>query len=284
MRRKGQRIRRLVLIAFGVTAIAMVVMSFIISGIHQPDPSDSGTRPLTASAKANRLQSQPPKAPVPARRPPPSTPPRHAKAAGATVPLPDPPVLATEGRAVPPSSSLPLDDALDAIVSSNAALLRQTPGRPASVTLVSGIWNIGRGGMHTSDRWVVQRRPFSYYVDGLKQFLKYNIPKVLFCDADTYATIKPLIDDGLENGDDRVRVFIKSLAEVRAEFGLAEAVNALRFDPKWLAQSDQVANSAAALLADHNPLVMSKLRFTRDAARWNPFGTDGFLWVDGTVG
>ncbi|CAE7938710.1 unnamed protein product, partial [Symbiodinium sp. KB8] len=31
----------------------------------------------------------------------------------------------------------------------------------------------------------------------------------------------------------------------------------------------------------YNPLVMSKLLWTRDVARWNPFNTDSFLFIDG---
>ena len=34
-------------------------------------------------------------------------------------------------------------------------------------------------------------------------------------------------------------------------------------------------------MALYNPMVMSKLFWTRDAARLNPFGTDSFLWIDG---
>jgi hypothetical protein len=43
----------------------------------------------------------------------------------------------------------------------------------------------------------------------------------------------------------------------------------------WLSSAPQ------ASLEYYNPLVMSKLRLTRDAARWNPFHTDAFLWIDG---
>ena len=136
--------------------------------------------------------------------------------------------------------------------------------------------------MPTTSTWDALRRPFSYYVRGLQAFLAYNIPKVLFCDADTYAVIKPLIDDAFENGGGRTKVVIKTLEEVRDEFGLSDVVDALRFSQAWLSQSEQLANSPQALLQNYNPLVMSKLRFARDAARWNPFNTDGFLWMDGT--
>jgi hypothetical protein len=34
-------------------------------------------------------------------------------------------------------------------------------------------------------------------------------------------------------------------------------------------------------MALYNPMVMSKLIWTRNAARLNPFKTDSFLWIDG---
>lgn len=34
-------------------------------------------------------------------------------------------------------------------------------------------------------------------------------------------------------------------------------------------------------MALYNPMVMSKLFWTRDAARLNPFNTESFLWIDG---
>ena len=34
-------------------------------------------------------------------------------------------------------------------------------------------------------------------------------------------------------------------------------------------------------MALYNPMVMSKLIWTRNAARLNPFNTDSFLWIDG---
>jgi hypothetical protein len=173
----------------------------------------------------------------------------------------------------------PVQDAMQRVFDANRDLLATARGRPTTVTLVSGIWNIGRGSMPTDDVWAVLRRPFTYYTAGLETFLSYNLPKVLYTDADTYQVIKPLVDDAAGS----IKVVIRSLQEVRADFGATnvDAVQRIRTSAKWLGQSPMVANSPQALLQDFNPLVMSKLRFTRDAARWNPFGTDGFLWLDG---
>ncbi len=49
----------------------------------------------------------------------------------------------------------------------------------------------------------------------------------------------------------------------------------------WLSQADWLSNAPQASMALYNPMVMSKLIWTRNAARLNPFNTDSFLWIDG---
>ena len=181
------------------------------------------------------------------------------------------------------TAATPLQQLVDAIVLANNPLLKQAPLRPSTVTLVSGIWDVGRGDMATSAQWEVLKRPFSHYINGLKQFLAYKIPKVLFVDPELYSDVKAMVEEAVENGAGPTRVLLRTLADVRRGFGYGDAVNAIRSNKQWLAQGGPlVANSPQALLEGFNPLVMSKLRLTRDAARWNPFDTDGFLWLDGS--
>ena len=195
------------------------------------------------------------------------------------------PVFDETRRATAPTTinaNTPLQQAVDAIVLANNGLLKQSPARPSTVTLVSGIWDVGRGSMPTSPQWEVLKRPFTHYINGLKQFLAYKIPKVLFVDPALYDDVKPLVDEAVENGAGPTRVLLRSLTQIREDFGEAHTVNSIRTSKNWLTQGGaMVANSPQALLEDFNPLVMSKLKLTRDAARWNPFGTDGFLWLDG---
>ena len=58
-------------------------------------------------------------------------------------------------------------------------------------------------------------------------------------------------------------------------------MQAIRVRPDWYSSADWLSSAPQASLKFYNPLVMSKLRLTRDAARWNPFNTDAFLWIDG---
>jgi hypothetical protein len=197
--------------------------------------------------------------------------------------FPDPPSYDTSRR-----PTVPVKSAADTwqqhaqkTVEANSALLSKSPERPSKITLVSGIWDIGRGSMVTSDTWHVFRRPFSHYLNGLKQFLSYKFPKVLYTDVETFSLVKPMIDKAVEDGAGPTDVVIKSLSDLKADFGHTEAVDEIRNSVDWLEQSPWIKDSPQALLSSYIPVVMSKLRLARDAARWNPFKTDGFLWLDG---
>jgi Bacterial protein of unknown function (HtrL_YibB) len=199
--------------------------------------------------------------------------------------FPDPPSYDTARRPTVPvklASDTWLQHA-QKTVEANSALLAMSPERPTKITLVSAIWDIGRGSMVTSDTWHVFRRPFSHYLNGLKQFLSYKFPKVLYTDVETFSVVKPMIDKAVEDGAGPTDVVIKSLSDLKTEFGHTEAVDEIRNSVDWLEQSPWIKDSPQALLSSYIPVVMSKLRLTRDASRWNPFKTDGFLWLDGAL-
>lgn len=218
---------------------------------------------------------------------------RTAAAGGAQAPVPasaaafnpasiEKPRYDTSRRAVTAASvgGGSLRDIVSNIMQSNADLLSHSPARPSTVTMVTGIWNLGRGTMQTSQQWNVLRRPFNHYVQGLKQFLAYPFPKVLFCDAESCAAAKPLVDESMRSGGGETKLVLKSLDDVARDFPNFDLVQDIRGRNEWKLQSDWVTNSPQAQLPFFNPVVMSKVAFTRDAARWNPFHTDGFLWLD----
>ena len=92
----------------------------------------------------------------------------------------------------------------------------------------------------------------------MKQFLAYKSPKVLFVDPALYDDVKPLVDEAVENGAGPTRVLLRSLTQIREDFGEAHTVNSIRTSKNWLTQGGaMVANSPQALLEDFNPLVMS---------------------------
>lgn len=195
--------------------------------------------------------------------------------------LPDPPQYDSENRAVIPVRPPGMEWApyVDSLVAANYGSL-SAAGRPSSLTLVSALWDIGRGNMQTSEKWLVFKRPFSHYLTGAKAFLAYRFPKIVYCDEDSYAALKPLIEEADRAGAGPTTVIIKTMDDLKAEFKQFDRLDKIRASEAWQSQSAWIADSAQAQLPMYLPIVMSKLALARDAARWNPFKTDGFLWMD----
>jgi hypothetical protein len=284
---KGGRLRWIIVLAFVVTLGTMLFMFMSLSTLpHGNEGGDAPPRPAVGRPRKGGGEQGQPGQPGPGKLTG-LTP--HKRGTLSQVTLPSPPVFTEGGRAAVPSvKDMGVEDALAAVAHANTVLLSQSSAHPATVTLVSGIWNIGRGSMATSPQWDTMNRPFSYYVDGLRKFLAYNLPKVLFVDFDTYTLIHGLVDEANAAASasrlGATRVIIRSLSDIQRDFGHSELVDGIRSRQQWLQQGEGVRNSPQALLPAYVPLVMSKLRFTRDAARWNPFSTEAFLWLDGAWG
>ena len=66
---------------------------------------------------------------------------------------------------------------------------------------MSGIWDLGRDKIDVTHGFDF-KRPFTMYTDAMKNFLKYEFPKVLFLEHAQFETLKPdvrahVIADGL---------------------------------------------------------------------------------------
>lgn len=168
-----------------------------------------------------------------------------------------------------------------ATLEANGALMAASHGPPSKVTLVTALWDIGRGSVQTTDSWNLGKRPFGHYLGGMKRFLAYAFPKIIFTDLATYTQLKPLIDNAVAAGAGETKVIIKSLDELESEFQLLDAVAEIRDSAEWRQRAAWLADSPQVQLPMYLPVVLSKLRLARDAARWNPFSTDSFLWLDG---
>ena len=256
------KLSRLIMIALGATTLSMMVLVMKMATLtndSRPSVSQSGIRVDGARGEPQVFAGVDPGD------------------------IPAPPTYDKAGRAVLPSRLASGDwkAAASQILNANKPLLAAAGSRPNRITLVSAIWDIGRGSMKTSDKWDVLRRPFSHYLSGVKEFLAYAFPKVLFTDLATFTHLQPMIEAAVEAGAGPTTVVIKSLEELQAEFQPFALVDAVTHSGEWLDQSAWIQDSPQAQLPMYIPRVMSKLRFTRDAARWNPFNTDGFLWMDG---
>ncbi len=81
-------------------------------------------------------------------------------------------------------------------------------------------------------------------------------------------------------GATNIHYKIMSLDDIR-NFPYYDLVQRVRERDEWRNLVDWLANSPQASMPMYNPMVMSKLFWTRDVSRENPFNTDAFLWIDG---
>ena len=155
----------------------------------------------------------------------------------------------------------------------NSELLKQNRASspPATLTLVTVMLDLGRhklgGGF---------ARPFSEYINRMRSFMAYDLPKVVFLDRAHLSEFQPLID----GSPGPVHVIPFSTEQLQAEFPWHAQVQAIRGRESWSHQQEWLSHSPQATLEFYNPLVMSKVNLTLQAAALNPFKTEGFLFID----
>jgi len=164
------------------------------------------------------------------------------------------------------------------ITSKNRLYLHQAKGRatkPSSnITLVSGMFDLGRCDLPDSFK-----RTFDQYVERFSRFLAYKFPKILFIQPEHYQYYVPYLE---QNPDYPVYIINTTIQDIK-NFEYYDLIQSVRQKPGWASQAGWLAESPQASMALYNPMVMSKILWTRNAARINPFNTDSFLWIDGTI-
>lgn len=165
------------------------------------------------------------------------------------------------------------------LVERNAEFLAAATLPSGAVTLVSGLFDLGRGDLDNAFK-----RPFAFYVERFEAFLRYNHPKVIFVEERYWqAYYQPLVKQ-YHSEEHPIHVIFKSVEDIEEEFPFFEEVEQIRTSRHWAAQTGVggwLSQSPQATLRLYNPMVMSKIYWTRDVARLNPFGTDSFMWIDG---
>ena len=161
------------------------------------------------------------------------------------------------------------------IVAKNEKYLQNAIGknmnREKTITLVSGLFDLGRGELKNDFT-----RSFDFYVQRFSIFLKYKFPKVIFIQPEHYHLYEPFI----EASEYPIHVINKTIDEIK-NFRYFNDIDKIRTDPAWYGEEQWLTNSPQAKMPLYNPMVMSKIFWTRDVAQLNPFNTDTFMWIDG---
>jgi hypothetical protein len=156
--------------------------------------------------------------------------------------------------------------------SSNIIELLNIEERKKDVTIVTGLWNLGRG--HIGEQF---GRSYDHYREKFAELLKSPVNMVIYVSKDD--------EDFIWQHRERANTFVKimELDEFDTWFEFFEKVQTIRTRPDWYTQAGWLVDSPQAKLKYYNPVVMSKMFMLNNATLYNPFDSSYFYWIDAGI-
>lgn len=140
-----------------------------------------------------------------------------------------------------------------------------------NITLVTGLWDIGRGDLQ--EGW---SRSFQYYLEKFQQLLKVDENMVIFGDKELEQFV--FKHRSVEN----TQFVYRDLSWFKNnEF--YNRIQSIRTNPEWYSQVGWLSESTQAKLEMYNPLVMSKVFLLHDAKLLDKFNSEYMFWVDAGI-
>ena len=121
------------------------------------------------------------------------------------------------------------------------------------ITLVTGIWDIGRSQL--SDGW---SRSFDHYLEKFKDILSCDENMIIFGDEE----LKEYV---FKHRDISNTLFVLRPLSWFKENSYFDKIQTIRNNPEWFNLSSWLKESTQAKLEMYNPLVMSKMFLLHDA-------------------
>ena len=141
----------------------------------------------------------------------------------------------------------------------------------AKITLVTGLWDIGRGEL--SDF----KRSFEDYLDRFNQLLSVEVDFVVYVPKSLERHV--LKTRGHKHN---TTVVVKELEDFQTWFPFWDKVQSIRTSNEWLAdQPSWLPQSPQARLEYYNPIIMSKMFMLNDAVLLDSSRSDYYFWIDG---
>jgi len=137
------------------------------------------------------------------------------------------------------------------------------------ITLVTGIWDIGRSEL--SEGW---SRSYQHYLDRFEKLLDVEENLIIFGD-------KSLQDFVFKKRNSSNTQFILRDLNWFVDNEFFPLIQKIRTNPSWYNQVGWLSESTQAKLENYNPLVMSKLFLLHDAKIMDQFNSDYLFWIDG---
>ena len=140
---------------------------------------------------------------------------------------------------------------------------------PADVTLVTMAVDINRG-----DRTFEE-----HYIKGLDHLLSVRNPLVVYADPKYHDYIRQRRKQlSIATSNNRVECRSLTLEDIKLNTPFSE-VQAIINDPKWIAQSAWIKDSALTN-PYYIPLTLIKNKLLQDVSEQNPLGSKRFYWID----
>ena len=136
------------------------------------------------------------------------------------------------------------------------------------ITLVTGLWDIGRGDLQ--EGW---SRSFQHYLDKFQQLLQVDVNMIIFGDKELE---KFVFDNRRTENTQFVR---RDLSWFKTN-DFYDKIQKIRINPDWYNQVGWLTESTQAKLEMYNPLVMSKVYLLHDAKILDKFDSEYMFWID----
>jgi hypothetical protein len=139
----------------------------------------------------------------------------------------------------------------------------------SNITLVTGIWDIGRGELSVG--W---SRPYQHYLDKFEQLLKCDENMIIFGDSE----LEEFVFE--RRSRENTQFILRPLSWFR-ESEFFDKIQKIRTSENWRNMAGWLPESTQARLENYNPLVMSKVFLLHDAKIMDRFDSEYMFWIDG---
>lgn len=139
----------------------------------------------------------------------------------------------------------------------------------SNITLVTGIWDIGRGEL--TEGW---SRPYQHYLDKFEQLLKCEENMIIFGDEELQKFVFE------RRSEDNTQFILRPMSWFR-ESEFFDKIQKIRNNENWQNLAGWLKESTQGRLENYNPLVMSKVFLLHDAKIMDRFNSEYMFWIDG---
>ena len=156
----------------------------------------------------------------------------------------------------------------NSIIVKNDVVKVETTKSNNITTLVTGLWDIGRGDLQ--EGW---SRSFQHYLDKFQQLLQVDVNMIIFGDEELEKFV-------LNNRRSENTQFVRRDLSWFKNNDFYDKIQKIRTNPDWYNQVGWLTESTQAKLEMYNPLVMSKVYLLHDAKILDKFDSEYMFWID----